>query len=107
MTQSSNESGLFIQLPEHDNIFLRLGDDLNIVNIMVRKTMSDEEITKDMSIGEVVVRWPETAGTFLEWGLACYGCAVARFENIEQGAIAHGIDPDALVKALNETIREQ
>ncbi len=69
--------------------------------------MTDEEITKEMTIGEVVVRWPETAGTFLEWGLHCYGCAVARFENIEQGAIAHGIDPDALVKALNETIKKE
>ncbi|MHA1962447.1 MAG: DUF1858 domain-containing protein, partial [Candidatus Thorarchaeota archaeon] len=28
-----------------------------------------------MTIQEVVVKWPETAGTFMEWGLHCYGCA--------------------------------
>ena len=66
-----------------------------------------ETITKEMTIGEVVARWPQTAGTFLEWGLHCYGCAVARYENIEQGANAHGIDADDLVKALNETIKEE
>jgi hybrid cluster-associated redox disulfide protein len=43
----------------------------------------------------------------MEWGLYCYGCAVARYENIEQGAIAHGIPTDDLVKALNETIEKK
>jgi hybrid cluster-associated redox disulfide protein len=66
-----------------------------------------EAITKEMTIGEVVMKWPETAGTFMEWGLHCYGCAVARYENIEQGASAHGVDPDKLVDALNEAIKKE
>lgn len=66
-----------------------------------------EAIKKEMTIGEVVMKWPETAGTFMEWGLHCYGCAVARFENIEQGAQAHGIDPDKLVEALNDVIEKK
>ncbi len=66
-----------------------------------------EAITKSMTIGEVVMKWPETAATFMEWGLHCYGCAVARYENIEQGASAHGIDPDKLVEALNEAIKKE
>ena len=66
-----------------------------------------EIIKKEMTIGEVVARWPQTAGTFMEWGMHCYGCAVAQFENIEQGAVAHGIDADGLVKALNESINKE
>ncbi|MFW9908352.1 MAG: DUF1858 domain-containing protein [Candidatus Thorarchaeota archaeon] len=66
-----------------------------------------QAITKQQTIAEVVMKWPETAGTFMEWGLHCYGCAVAKFENIEQGALAHGIDPDKLVEALNEAINEK
>ncbi len=66
-----------------------------------------ETIKKEMTIGEVVARWPQTAGTFMEWGMHCYGCAVAQFENIEQGAVAHGIDADGLVKALNESINKE
>ncbi|MCK4484554.1 MAG: DUF1858 domain-containing protein, partial [Candidatus Thorarchaeota archaeon] len=44
--------------------------------------MSDT-VTKEMSIGEIVAKYPETAGTFMEWGLHCYGCAVARYETLE------------------------
>jgi hybrid cluster-associated redox disulfide protein len=58
-------------------------------------------ITKDMTIQEVVENNPETIRVFLEHGLHCIGCAVARFENIEQGAMAHGIDVDALMRDLN------
>lgn len=59
-------------------------------------------ITKDMSITEAVSSCPETARVFMEFGMGCLGCAAAHFENIEQGAIVHGIDVDALVKALNQ-----
>ncbi len=63
-------------------------------------------ITKDMTIQEVVEKNPETIRVFLEHGLHCIGCSVARFENIEQGALAHGIDVDALIRDLNSTLGE-
>ena len=31
-------------------------------------------------------------------------CAAAHFENIEQGALAHGIDVDALISGLNDCV---
>lgn len=61
-------------------------------------------ITRDMTIQSVVENNPETIRVFMEHGLHCIGCAVARFENIEQGAMAHGIDVDALIKDLNSSI---
>ena len=61
-------------------------------------------ITKDMSIVEVVNNYPDTAMVFMYAGMGCLGCAAARFENIEQGCMAHGIDCDALVDALNEVV---
>ena len=63
-------------------------------------------LTKNMPIGEVVEKHPETIPVFLHHGLMCFGCAIARFEDIEQGAIAHGIDVDALMKDLNEAVSE-
>lgn len=65
-----------------------------------------QAVDKNMSIAEVVMKWPETAGAFMEAGLHCYGCAAARFETIEQGALAHGIDPDKLIEMINEVIEE-
>lgn len=67
----------------------------------------DMTITKDMPIGEIVQRYPETIRVFLGFGLMCIGCAAARFENLEQGAKAHGIDVDALQKALNEAVEQK
>ena len=64
-------------------------------------------VTKDMSIGEVVMKWPESAGAFLEHGLMCFGCAAARYETIEQGAQAHGIDVESLVNSINEVIEKK
>lgn len=64
------------------------------------------KINKEMPIGQVVRDHPETIPVFLRHGLMCVGCAVARFENIEQGALAHGIDVDALITALNEAVSE-
>jgi hybrid cluster-associated redox disulfide protein len=61
-------------------------------------------ITPDMPIGDVVRKYPDTVNVFLSHGLMCVGCAVARFENIRQGAQAHGIDADALVEDLNKAV---
>jgi hybrid cluster-associated redox disulfide protein len=63
-------------------------------------------ITKDMSIGEVVQNHPETIAVFLQHGLGCVGCAAAHFENIEQGAKAHGIELGGLIQALNAAVSE-
>lgn len=61
-------------------------------------------ITKDMSIVEVVQTYPKTVEIFRNYGMGCLGCAAARYENIEQGAKAHGIDADALIADLNKAI---
>jgi hybrid cluster-associated redox disulfide protein len=61
-------------------------------------------ITKDMSIIEIVQKYPQTIEVFRNYGLGCIGCAAARFENLAQGAAAHGIDVDALVADLNKAL---
>ena len=61
-------------------------------------------ITKDMSILEVVQKYPDTVDVFVNAGMGCLGCAAAHFENIEQGAMAHGIDVAQLVKDLNTVV---
>ena len=64
-------------------------------------------ITKDMSIVEIVQTYPDTVEVLMNAGMGCLGCAASHFENIEQGAMAHGIDIDALIEALNATIDEK
>lgn len=59
-------------------------------------------ITGKESITDVVNKYPQTVDVFLSHGMHCFGCMAARFENIEQGAMAHGIDVPRLIKDLNE-----
>ena len=61
-------------------------------------------ITAESSITETVQKYPKTAAVFMEYGMGCLGCAAAHFENIGQGAAAHGIDIAALVEALNKVV---
>jgi hybrid cluster-associated redox disulfide protein len=58
-------------------------------------------ITKNMSITDIVGKYPKTAEVLLSHGMHCFGCMAARFENLEQGALAHGIDVESLLKDLN------
>lgn len=62
-------------------------------------------ITKDMGIMDIVSKYPQTVEVFMKYGMGCLGCMAARFENLEQGALAHGIDVDAMLKDLNEKIK--
>ncbi len=59
------------------------------------------KITKDMGIIEAVQKYPQTIEVFMNFGMGCLGCAAAHFETIEQGALAHGMDMEALMVALN------
>lgn len=62
------------------------------------------KITKDMGITDTVRQYPETIEVFMRFGMGCIGCAAASFENIEEGAMVHGIDPDELIQKLNEAL---
>ena len=48
--------------------------------------MEENKVTKEMSIIEIVQKYPKTIEVLQSHGLGCIGCAAARFENIEAGA---------------------
>ena len=64
-------------------------------------------ITKDMVIGQVLRKYPQTAEVFLSLGMRCLGCPSAAMESVEEAAMTHGRNPDDLVKDLNKAITAQ
>ena len=64
-------------------------------------------ITGTETITEVVDKYPQTVEVFQKYGMHCFGCMAARFENVEQGARAHRIDVPNLLKDLNKVIENQ
>ena len=61
-------------------------------------------ITKDMVIGDVLRKYPQTAEIFLKMGMHCLGCPSATMEDIQGAATVHGRNPDELVADLNKAI---
>lgn len=61
-----------------------------------------QEITKNMLIGDVIKKHPESVEVMLEHGIHCVGCHVATWETIEQGAQAHGMEKEDLKKMLED-----
>ncbi len=59
------------------------------------------EITKDMTIGELLRVKPAAAPVLLGIGMHCLGCPASQGESLEEAAMVHGIDADALLEAIN------
>lgn len=45
------------------------------------------------------------ANVLASMGMHCLGCALSSGENIGQAAMAHGIDPQVMVDAINEAAK--
>ena len=58
-------------------------------------------VTKDMTFHEAMRKSPEVAKVLGSFNLGCVGCMGAQHETLEQGAMAHGLDVEVLLKALN------
>jgi hybrid cluster-associated redox disulfide protein len=63
-------------------------------------------ITQDMTIEDVIRRFPETVSAFESFGLRCMGCSVSAYENIREGALSHSVDLDDLLEELNRIARQ-
>lgn len=59
-----------------------------------------ENITKEMTIGEILRTAPDVAPVLLEAGMHCLGCPSAQGESLEEAAMVHGIDIDELMQAI-------
>ena len=66
--------------------------------------MKMAQITKDTIVGDILDIDQTTAPLFFEIGMHCLGCPASRGETIEQACMVHGVDPDELVKKLNDHI---
>ena len=58
---------------------------------------------KNMNIGEVLSTHPGVEKVIEKYfGRGCFTCPGMKVESITFGATMHGIDPEAMVKELNE-----
>lgn len=60
------------------------------------------EITKDMTIGEILRTNPDIAPVLMNAGMHCLGCPSAQGESLEEAAMVHGMDIDALMAEIEK-----
>ena len=61
-------------------------------------------IDKKTNIATMLQDYPQTAVVLKKYRLGCIGCHGVQHETVERGAIAHGVDLDALVHDLNAAL---
>ena len=59
------------------------------------------DITKDMTIGEMLRTNPGVAPVLMEAGMHCLGGPSAQAETLEEAAMVHGMDIDELMKKIS------
>ena len=60
------------------------------------------QVTKTTMIGNLLRIDENVAPILLNIGMHCLGCPSSQMETIEEAAMVHGIDPDELVKSIND-----
>lgn len=67
-----------------------------------RGYMEKIQITKDMTLSEVMSYRQNAFQVFLGFGMHCFSCPVSQMETVEEAAMVHDCDLNLLLEKLNE-----
>lgn len=59
------------------------------------------EITKDMTIGEILRTDEGLVPYLFEAGMHCVGCPSSQMETLEQACMVHGTDANVIIEKMN------
>ena len=66
-------------------------------------SISNDELF-NMTVDDVLKKWPHTAQFFRKYGLACIGCTIAPFCEIGKVADIYGLPAEAFLDDLRASI---
>ncbi len=58
----------------------------------------------EMTVEDVLTRWPETAEVFNRYNMACVGCPVAPFYTVAEAAEVYQLPPADFIAELEQAI---
>ncbi|WP_147633932.1 DUF1858 domain-containing protein [Treponema pectinovorum] len=67
----------------------------------------EKKVSGDMLVGQIVKDFPEAIDTLMEIGMHCLGCPSSQMESLNDAAFVHGLDPEAVVKKVNEKLNSK
>ncbi|MFU0825950.1 MAG: DUF1858 domain-containing protein [Lachnoclostridium sp.] len=60
------------------------------------------QVSKDMTIGEIISIDQGIIPILMAGGMHCIGCPASQAESLEEAAMVHGMDVDDLISKINE-----
>ena len=60
------------------------------------------QISKKMTIGQLLSAYPEVAPILMRMGMHCLGCPSAQGESLEEAAMVHGMDANVIEAQIND-----
>ena len=61
-----------------------------------------KRITKDMTIGEVVQKYPSVTEVLMDEGVHCVGCGASYYETIAEGLAVHGRNEEEIAQIIEK-----
>ncbi len=68
------------------------------------ETKESSGITTDMTIGEILLGYPDAASVLMASGMHCLGCPSSQMESLSDACAVHGIDVNSLMEELNRQL---
>ena len=59
-------------------------------------------VTKEMTIGEIIMIDQGVIAVLLNYGMHCIGCPSAQGESLEEACMVHGVDVDELIAKITK-----
>ena len=63
-------------------------------------SMRKSALTLDMTVDQVMKRWPASVRVFLDFKMSCVGCPIAAFHSVDEASREHEIDGHAFLSSL-------
>ncbi|MGI5058376.1 DUF1858 domain-containing protein [Treponema pectinovorum] len=67
----------------------------------------EKKVSGDMLVGQIVKDFPEAIDTLMEIGMHCLGCPSSQMESLNDAAFVHGLNPEDVVKKVNEKLNSK
>ena len=68
--------------------------------------MEPFHLSADLTVDEVLGRWPETIPVFLEYKMTCVGCYMSPFDTLEDALAVYGLPQKTVLAALNQRVKD-
>ncbi len=64
----------------------------------------ETKVTGDMLMGDILRTYPDSAQVLMDCGMHCLGCPSSQMESLHDACLVHGLDQDAVLRAVNITL---